>query len=69
MLSVRHDYPFPEGHGGKWEVTHKRNKKKLVELLAYPEQQLPGVPHELGVPQQPPKPGPVGSRDEALTVL
>jgi hypothetical protein len=24
---------------------------------AYPEQQLPGVPHELGFPQQPPEPG------------
>jgi hypothetical protein len=37
--------------------------------IAYPEQQLPGVPHELGAPQQPPEPDPVGSRDEALTVL
>ncbi|MCJ7786360.1 MAG: hypothetical protein MUP41_20710 [Desulfobacterales bacterium] len=37
--------------------------------IAYPEQQLPGVPHELGAPQQPPELGSVGPRDEALTVL
>jgi hypothetical protein len=27
-------------------------KEKPVEVIAYPEQQLPGVPHELGAPQQ-----------------
>jgi hypothetical protein len=37
--------------------------------LLYPEQQLPGDPHELGVPQQPPEPGSFKPRDEALTVL
>jgi hypothetical protein len=36
---------------------------------AYPEQQLPGVPHELGVPQQPPELGSVNFRDELLDVL
>jgi hypothetical protein len=37
--------------------------------MAYPEQQLPGAPHELGVPQQPPEPGSVNFRDEPLDVL
>ena len=37
--------------------------------LLYPEQQLPGVPHELGVPQQPPEPGSGNLRDELLDVL
>jgi hypothetical protein len=37
--------------------------------MAYPEQQLPGVPHELGVPQQPPELGSVNFRDELLDVL
>jgi hypothetical protein len=37
--------------------------------MAYPEQQLPGLPHEFGVPQQPPGPGSVSFRDELLDVL
>ncbi len=37
--------------------------------LIYPEQQLPGVPQELGVPQQPPDPGSVNFPDEPLEVL
>ena len=37
--------------------------------MAYPEQQLPGLPHELGVPQQPPEPGSVRPCDGAMTVL
>jgi len=36
---------------------------------AYPEQQLPGVPHEFGVPQQPPEPGSPNPRDELLDIL
>jgi len=35
----------------------------------YPEQQLPGVPQELGDPQQPPELGSVNFRDEPLDVL
>jgi len=37
--------------------------------IAYPEQQLPGVPHELGDPQQPPEPGSVSPRDVAVAIL
>ena len=39
------------------------------DLLPYPEQQLPGVPHELGFPQQLPGPGSVNFRGELLEVL
>jgi hypothetical protein len=35
----------------------------------YPEQQLPGVPHELGVPQQPPDPGSADPGDELIDML
>ena len=38
-------------------------------MIAYPEQQLPGVPHELGAPQQPPEPGSEDLREELLAVL
>jgi hypothetical protein len=41
----------------------------LIFMIAYPEQQLPGVPHELGVPQQPPEPGSVSPRDVAVAIL
>jgi hypothetical protein len=34
----------------------------------YPEQQPPGLPHEPGEPQQPPKPG-IEAGPEALDVL
>ncbi len=37
--------------------------------IVYPEQQLPGVPHELGAPQQPPELDSEGPRDGAMTVL
>jgi hypothetical protein len=40
-----------------------------TKKMPYPEQQLPGVPHELGVPQQPPEPGSVRPCDGAMTVL
>ena len=38
-------------------------------MIAYPEQQLPGVPHVLGAPQQPPELDSEGPRDRTLTVL
>jgi len=38
-------------------------------MIAYPEQQLPGVPHELGVPQQPPEPGSGSPGDEVMAIL
>jgi hypothetical protein len=38
-------------------------------MIAYPEQQLPGVPHELGAPQQPPELGSEDLREELLDVL
>jgi hypothetical protein len=38
-------------------------------VATYPEQQLPGVPHELGVPQQLPEPGSANLGDELLDVL
>ena len=41
----------------------------LGRRSSYPEQQLPGVPHELGAPQQPPGAGSVNFRDELLDVL
>ena len=44
-------------------------RKDLKKCHTYPEQQLPGVPHELGVPQQPPEPDSVDPRDGAMTVL
>jgi hypothetical protein len=40
----------------------------LKRRMAYPEQQLPGVPHELGVPQHP-EPGSGSFREELLDVL
>jgi hypothetical protein len=38
-------------------------------MIAYPEQQLPGVPHELGAPQQPPGLGSEDLREELLAIL
>jgi len=40
----------------------------LLAVAIYPEQQLPGVPHELGVPQQLPDPA-SNFCDELLDVL
>ncbi len=40
-----------------------------IFMVAYPEQQLPGVPHELGDPQQPPEPGSASPRDVAVAIL
>ena len=42
---------------------------KTLRIWTYPEQQLPGVPHELGVPQQPPEPGSGNLWDEPMDVL
>jgi hypothetical protein len=41
----------------------------LILMIAYPEQQVPGVPHEWGDPQQPPELDSEGPRDGATSVL
>jgi len=53
------------------QMRNNINLKKFKSLrnATYPEQQLPGVPHELGVPQQLPEPGSGNLRDELLDVL
>ncbi len=55
--------------GNGLDVLRKSESRRQNKRGNHPEQQLPGVPQELGVPQQPPELGSGIFRDELLDVL
>jgi len=54
MEGGRGDFSRPLG---KLRPPPRNTSYHLLVVATYPAQQLPGVPHELGVPQQLPEPG------------